>query len=215
MTDRDRRKVVRSYRVVFRRRWRIFRVQSWRVPVPGGIELRALAYWVACLAAIGLLGRVPLLGPLVGLLPPSLRFVALPLVGAWTFSRAEPDGRSPHRAAIGLAGWRLRPRCLAALRRCPRPDSVLAPPPPLRLGPDFAAPRYPRGRLVGPVRVLLRYPVRVALEGVPRGTGADFAERSVAARRWRVSQAGEAPLQRGRTLEVPAGRTVVFEGGGK
>lgn len=215
MSDRERRKVVRSYRVVFRRRWRIFRVQSWRVPVPGGIELRAIAYWLACLAAIGLLGRVPLLGSLLGLLPPSLRLVALPLAAAWTLSRAEPDGRAPHRALLGLAAWRLRPRCLAGLRRCPRPGSVLAPPPPLRLGPDFAAPRYPRGRLVGPVRVLLRYPVRVSLEGVPRGTGRDLAERSAAARRWRVSQAGGAPLQRGRTLEVPAGRTVVFEGGGK
>ena len=48
-------KVVRSYRLVFRRRWRIFRIQNWRIPLPGGLELRLLGYWLACLAAIALL----------------------------------------------------------------------------------------------------------------------------------------------------------------
>ena len=28
-------KVVRSYRLVFRRRWRIFRIGNWRLPLPG------------------------------------------------------------------------------------------------------------------------------------------------------------------------------------
>lgn len=213
MTDERPRKVVRSYRVVFRRRWRIFRVQGWRVPVPGGIELRAIGYWLACLAALGLLARLPLLGVPVGLLPPSLRLVALPLAAAWALSRWEPDGRPPHRALAGLAAWRLRPRNLAGLRRCPPPGAVLAPPGPLRLGPDFDAPRYPRGRLEGPASLLLRYPVRVALERVPRGTGEGLSERSAAARRWRLCQAGDTPLHRGRTLEIPAGRTVVFAAG--
>jgi len=213
VTDERPRKVVRSYRVVFRRRWRIFRVQNWRVPVPGGIELRAVGYWLACLAALGLLARLPVLGAAVAALPPSLRLVALPLSAAWALSRWEVDGRSPHRALAGLAAWRLRPRSLAGLRRCPPAGTVLAPPAPLRLGPDFAAPRYPRGRLVGPARLLLRYPVRVALEGVPRGTGEGLSQRSAAARRWRISQAGDTPLHRGRTLEIPAGRTVIFAGG--
>jgi hypothetical protein len=154
VTDERPRKVVRSYRVVFRRRWRIFRVQGWRVPVPGGVELRAIGYWLACLAVLGLLARLPLFGALTGLLPPSLRLVALPLAAAWALSRAEVDGRSPHRALAGLLAWRLRPRSLAGLRRCPPPGSVLAPPGPLWLGPDFGAPSYPRGRLYGPARVL-------------------------------------------------------------
>ena len=42
------RKVVRSYRLVFRRRWRIFRIQNWRIPLPGGLELRMIGYWLAC-----------------------------------------------------------------------------------------------------------------------------------------------------------------------
>jgi hypothetical protein len=204
-------KVIRSYRLVFRRRWRIFRIQNWRIPLPGGLELRAVGYWLACLAALALLARLPLLGIAVGALPASLRLVALPIAGAWALSRWEVDGRSPHRALAGIASWWLGPRAIAALRRCPREGTVLAPPAPLALAPDLAAPTYPRGAVAGPARLLLRYPVRVALEGVPRGAGAGPGERSAAARRWRLSQAGDTPLRQGRTLEIPAGRTVVFE----
>lgn len=204
-------KVIRSYRLVFRRRWRIFRIQNWRIPLPGGLELRAVGYWFACLAALALLARVPLLGLAVGALPASLRLVALPLIGGAALSRWEVDGRSPHRALLGLAAWRLRPRTLAALRRCPAPGSELASLPPIATGPDLTASTYPRGAVAGPARLLLRYPVRVALERVPRGAGATPGERSRVARRWRLSQAGGTPLHRGRTLDVPAGRTVVFD----
>jgi hypothetical protein len=208
----DRRpKVVRSYRIVFRRRWRIFRIQGWRIPLPGGLELRALGYWLACLAAIALLGRLPLLGIAVGALPASLRLLALPLAGAWALSRWEVDGRSPHRALLGELGWRLRPRELAGLRRCQPEGTLLASPEPLVIAADLRGARYPRGRLDGPAMVLLRYPVRVAVGRVsgraPEGSG----ERLRSARLWRLSAAGRVPLQRGRTLEIPAGRTVIFE----
>jgi hypothetical protein len=43
VTENQQRKTVRSYRLVFRRRWRIFRIQGWRTPLPGGIELRLLS----------------------------------------------------------------------------------------------------------------------------------------------------------------------------
>lgn len=211
MAGNSQRKVVRSYRLVFRRRWRIFRIQGWRIPLPGGLELRAIGYWLACLAALSMLGQVPLLGLAVGALPPSMRIGALPLAGAWALSRLEVDGRSPHRALAGLALWRLRPRTLAGLRRVPSEGTVLAPPPPIAMSADMEGPSYPRGRLIGPARILLRYPVAVELEGVPRSAGADRAERMVAARRWRLSATGGPPLHAGRTLEVPAGREVVFE----
>src|SRR5690349_695557 len=80
-------KTVRSYRLVFRRRWRIFRLQGWRIPLPGGVELRLLGYWLAALASALLLARVPLLGLLVGALPTSLRLLALPLAAAWGLAR--------------------------------------------------------------------------------------------------------------------------------
>ena len=213
MPAEPRRKVVRSYRLVFRRRWRIFRIQGWRIPLPNGLELRLLGYWLACLAAAVALGRLPLAGAPIVAVPPSLRLLAMPIAVAWALSRWEIDGRSPHRALVGLCAWCLRPRVLAAGRRCPSPGVDLAPLHQLALAPDLSGSDYPRGRLVGPARVLLRYPVEVELEGVRRRRGASGRERAAAARRWRLRSAGGAPLHRGKTLEVPAGRTVIFEAG--
>ena len=214
MTEQPSRKVVRSYRLVFRRRWRIFRIQNWRIPLPGGLELRSIGYWLACLVGLALLARAPLIGLAVGAMPPSLRLLALPLAGSWALSRWEVDGRSPHRALAGLAGWWLRPRTLAALRRCPAPGSTLVPLRRLALAPDLYGSSYPRGRLFGPARVLLRYPVAVTLEGVPRGAGGSPEQRLASARRWRVRPTGGPPLHRAKALEVPAGRTVIFEPSG-
>lgn len=205
------RKVVRSYRLVFRRRWRIFRLQNWRIPLPNGLELRAVGYWLCALAAIAVLGRLPLVGTLVAAVPASLRLVALPIAAAWVLSKWEIDGRSPHRALFGMAAWRLRPRTIAGLRRCPAEGSVLAPLERLVVAPDLRGAAYPRGRLVGPAKVLLRYPVAVKLEGVARGSGRAQSERMASARRWRISQVGGSPLYQGKTLDIPAGRTVIFE----
>jgi hypothetical protein len=206
--EEKQRKLVRSYRLVFRRRWRIFRIQGWRIPLPGGVELRLLGYWLGCLGAIAVAARLPLLGLPLAALPHSLRLLALPLAAAWLLGRWEVDGRPPHRALAGLARWWLRPRSLAALRRCPRLGSRLAPLGRLALGPDLAGPRYPRGRLVGPARVLLRYPVRVE---VPRRRFRGTRGGVAAVRSWRLRPHGEVPLHRGRTLEVPAGRTLHFD----
>ena len=107
-------------------------------------------------------------------LPPSLRLLALPIAAAWALSRWEVDGRSPHRALAGLFAWRLRPRVLAAGRRCPPPGGELAPLRELVLAPDLGAGTYPRGRLAGPARLLLRYPVG-SLWRACRGRGADAA----------------------------------------
>jgi len=202
-------KVIRSYRLVFRRRWRLFRVQNWRIPLPGGLELRAVGYWLACMAAVACASRLPGLGMLLGALPASLRFGVLPLAGAWALSNVEIDGRSPHRALAALIAWRLRPRSLAAFRRCPGPGESGLGAPRIVVAGDLHAPTYPRGRLRGPARVLLRYPVSVRVEGARRG--GNRAERIAAARRWRLRATGAGPLRRGRVLEIPAEREVIFE----
>jgi hypothetical protein len=189
------RKVLRSYRIVFDRRWRLFRIQGWRIPLPGGIELRLIGYWLTCLALSALLGRLPLLGALVSLVPPSLRLLALPLAAAWLLCRWQIDGRPPHRALLGILLWRLRPGHLAALRRVPLEGEPLAPLGELAFAPDLTSPDLPHGRLRGPARLLLRYPAEV-----------------VAGRRWLLRQTGGPALHRGKSLEVPPGRTVVFEG---
>ncbi|MGD9737619.1 MAG: hypothetical protein AB7V58_18705 [Solirubrobacterales bacterium] len=203
-------KVIRSYRLVFRRRWRLFRIQNWRIPLPGGLELRAVGYWLACMAALALASRLPGLGLLLGALPAPLRFGVLPLAGAWALCNLEIDGRSPHRALAALIAWRLRPRSLAAFRRCPEPGEPGFAEPRIVVAGDLATPTYPRGRLRGPARVLLRYPVAVRAEGA-RGGARSREERIAAARRWRLRATGAGPLRRGRVLEVPAGREVIFE----
>jgi hypothetical protein len=213
VTENQQRKTVRSYRLVFRRRWRIFRIQGWRIPLPGGLELRLLAYWLVSLAWISLLGRLPLFGAIVSTAPASLRLLALPIAAAWLLSRWEIDGRPPHRALAGLLVWRLRPRTVAGLRRVAPEGTKLAPLGELALAPDLAAPSYPRGSIRGPARLLLRYPVTVALEQVPRHGGKEARQRAAAARRWRLHSRSARSLHNGKTIEVPAGRTVVFEGG--
>lgn len=203
-------KVIRSYRLVFRRRWRLFRIQNWRIPLPGGLELRAVGYWLLCMAALAMAARLPGLGLLLGALPASLRFGVLPLAGAWALSGVEIDGRSPHRALAALLAWRLRPRSLAAFRRCPGAGELGFAEPRITLTADLRTPTYPRGRLRGPAKVLLRYPVAVRAEGA-RGRGRTRQERIATARRWCLRATGAGPLRRGRVLEVPAGREVIFE----
>jgi hypothetical protein len=200
MAADSQRKIVRSYRLVFRRRWRIFRIQGWRIPLPGGIELRLLGYWLVSLATIALLASLPLLGTLIGTMPASLRLLAVPIAAAWLLCRWEIDGRPPHRALAGLIAWRARPRHLAALRRVPPLDTELIPLGRLSLAPDLTAPRYPRGRLAGPARVLLRYPLRASARRGSRRT-----------RCWRLQPISAPPLHKGKTLEIPARTTVEFE----
>jgi hypothetical protein len=188
-------KVIRSYRLVFRRRWRIFRIQNWRIPLPGGLELRLIGYWLACLAAISLLARLPLIGLLPAAMPPPLRLLALPLLAAWALCRWELDGRPPHRAACGLIWWWLRPRVLAAGRRVPAVGAEVASLDEVVIAPDLVGTSYPCGRIDGPVRLLLRYPV----EARRRGHRARLRARPGPA------------LHKGHVLEVPRGHSVVFE----
>src|SRR6201996_967051 len=148
-------KVIRSYRLVFRRRWRIFRIQNWRIPLPGGLELRLIGYWLACLGAIAILGRVPLLGLSLAAMPAALRLLAIPLLAAWALCRWELDGRPPHRALLGLAAWYLRPRVLAGGRRAPAPGAEVAPLGALVLAPDLESPTFPPATIAGPARLLL------------------------------------------------------------
>jgi hypothetical protein len=146
--------------------------------------------------AIALLARLPLLGLPVAAMPPALRLLALPLIAGWALCRWELDGRPPHRALLGLADWYLRPRVLAAGRRVPAPGAEIAPLDTLVLTPDLESPLLPDGRVDGPARLLLRYPV----------TGS---------RRGRILRLRRRPgpaLHKGHVLEVPAGTSVRLEG---
>ena len=58
--------VIRSYRRVFEVDRRIYRVDRWALPVPGGVPLRAVGYFAATLLAVIVAGSLPGIGELVG-----------------------------------------------------------------------------------------------------------------------------------------------------
>src|SRR5919197_6554491 len=109
----DERLVIRSYRRVFEVDRRIYRVDRWALPVPGGVPLRGLGYFIATLLFVVVGGRLPGLGALLGVVSPPLRYVVLPLAVAVLGSQAAPDGRSAHRFAWDWLRLRIRAR-----RRC-------------------------------------------------------------------------------------------------
>ena len=140
VTENQQRKLIRSYRLVFRRRWRIFRIQGWRIPLPGGLELRLLGYWLACLAAI----FAP--RPAAAVRPPRQRD-ARPRCDSWPCRSPPPGGSRAGRstAARRIAPWSacspggcalgISPACA----RCPAPGTELAPLDSSYLGPDLTA----------------------------------------------------------------------------
>ena len=99
--------VIRSYRRVFEVDRRIYRVERWALPVPGGVPLRAVGYFAATVLAM------VALGDLVAFLSPPLRFVVVPLAVAVLGTQAAPDGRTAHRFAWDWLRFRTRAR-----RRC-------------------------------------------------------------------------------------------------
>ena len=52
----ERRVIIRSYRRVFEVDRRIYRVDRWALPVPGGVPLRAVGYFAATVLAVVILG---------------------------------------------------------------------------------------------------------------------------------------------------------------
>lgn len=155
--------IVRSYARVFAVDRRIYRVDRWPVPVPGGVPLRAVVYFVATLVAMLLAGRLPGIGAVVDELTPPLRFVIVPLAVAMLGTQATPDGRSAHRFA---SAW-LRLRLRARRRSAGRLVALAGEPVPwhgaLPTAWDQHAPMLWRARICGPAKVVFTVPVKVAV----------------------------------------------------
>ena len=95
--------VIRSYRRVFEVDRRIYRVDRWALPVPGGVPLRAVGYFAATLLLVIVTGALPGVGALIADVSAPLRFVIAPLAVAVLATQAAPDGRAAHRFARRLA----------------------------------------------------------------------------------------------------------------
>src|SRR3954466_5818937 len=102
--------MIRSYRRVFEVDRRVYRVDRWALPVPGGVPLRAVGYFAAALVLMVALGG------LVSFLSPPLRFVVVPLAAAVVGTQAAPDGRTAHRFAFDWLRFKLRARRRSAGR---------------------------------------------------------------------------------------------------
>src|SRR3954470_24270675 len=100
--------VIRSYRRVFEVDRRIYRVDRWALPVPGGVPLRAVGYFAVAVLAVVILGKLPGTGELIGRLSPPLRYVVLPLAVAVLGTQVAPDGRTAHRFAADWLRFKLR-----------------------------------------------------------------------------------------------------------
>src|SRR3954468_6757777 len=94
--------IIRSYRRVFQVDRRVYRVDRWALPVPGGVPLRAVGYFAAALVLMVALGG------LVSFLSPPLRFVVVPLAMAVLGTQVAPDGRTAHRFALDWLRFKLR-----------------------------------------------------------------------------------------------------------
>src|SRR5437763_856897 len=108
--------LIRSYRRVFEVDRRIYRVDRWALPVPGGVPLRAVGYFAATLLAVVIAGALPATGELVGAVSAPIRFVVVPLAVAVLGTQAAPDGRTAHRFALDWLRLRWRARRRSAGR---------------------------------------------------------------------------------------------------
>src|SRR3954468_14416239 len=95
--------VIHSYRTVFSFEWRLYRVDRWRLPLRGGLPVRALLYTPAVYAALALVDRLPWISAVPGLLPPPLHWLLVPLALVTALVRGRLDGRPAHRALWSLA----------------------------------------------------------------------------------------------------------------
>jgi hypothetical protein len=156
---------IRSFRVVFAIERRLFKLERWRLPVPHGVPLRALAYFGVALVALIFLDALPLLGSVIELLPAPLRFVGLPALTAATLARVRVDGRPAHHFLVAWARHRAGPRHLHGFRAVPRPGVRIRLDEPIVLVPGLAGPHLRPGVLKGPAVVGLRVPVRTTQRG--------------------------------------------------
>jgi hypothetical protein len=151
--------VIRSYRRVFEVDRRLYRVDRWALPVPGGVPLRAVGYFAATVLLM------VLLGDLVAFLSPPLRFVVVPLATAVLGTQAAPDGRTAHRFAWDWLRFRLRARRSSAGRAVGLEGEPVRWDGSLTVRWDSDAAHLHHARVRGPARVTFNVPTTLGEAG--------------------------------------------------
>lgn len=203
---------VRSYRdVVDVVERRIFRIDRWRLPTPHGVPIQAIAYAGVCLVVVVFAAGLPVVGALLGLLPASVRYLALPAVAGWALTSLSIDGRRPHHAMLAAARHRARRRTLAGLRPSIAVGTSFAPVGCVQVASAGDEGRYRRGRVRGPALVTLRYPAGLVVERGWWPLGRVRVAGLPGASRVRVRSVAGRPLIRGHEVRVPDGAELVVE----
>ncbi|HET6507393.1 MAG TPA: TcpE family conjugal transfer membrane protein [Baekduia sp.] len=156
----DNQLILRSYRLAFEVERRLHRIDRFRIPVPYGIPLVALAYWAAVMAVFLLLGTLPIAGVALGALPWPVRLVLLPGLVTRALCRPRPDGRPTHEAIAAYVAFLVSARHLVGLAPPPRGHGWLGA---VAIAADEHAVRSPRGVVRGPCTVVLQRAARLEL----------------------------------------------------
>jgi hypothetical protein len=105
--------IIRSYRRVFDVDHRVRKIgNDLRVDeyVPDGIPLLGITYFFAALATIYALLHLPIVGPILGLLPWFILYLAIPMGVGYAGVQVRPDGLAAHRFALNWVRYQTQPK---------------------------------------------------------------------------------------------------------
>jgi len=182
--------LLRSYRRVFRVERRLYRIEDWRLPLPGGVPLRALVYFFAAELCVLILAQLPGTGLVLSLLPVEWRYGVVPIACAMAGWWASPDGRAAHRFALTWLRTQLRRRRRRAGRAVRAEGERLGLAERLAIRPGVPGRARVRARVRGPAEIVLAEPLalvsrrggarrRPALELRPPGSRGETVDRVV------------------------------------
>jgi hypothetical protein len=186
---------IRSYHRAFHFELMLYtlgNLRPWR-PVPA----RGVFYTAVCLVMMVALAHAPAIGGVISGVGPVAVYGVIPLALGWLLTVARVEGRRFHVAArVWARHFRSGRTLIGGYRAMTRPGNRWRPSRMLVVndGRDGAPPRGLA--LVGPGRVLLRYPCSARLDGA----------------RWTVVQSAQRPCDPGRVLTIAEGATARFIG---
>ena len=161
---------VRSYSAVLDSvERRIYRIDRWRLPIPQGIAVRAVAYAIAVGMALAFAARFPIIDLALQALPPAIRLVGLPVGAGAALASWHPDGRAPHWALRSALRYLVSAHAPAGLRPSAAVGRELAPIHAISVAPNGDESCYRRGIVRGPAAVSLRYPAVLRIDRAPTG----------------------------------------------
>jgi len=161
--------LIRSYARAFPTDRRIYRIDRWAIPIPGGLPLAASAWFLALALAVWAIGQLPGVGRVVEVVGWPAAVIVAPGAGALAFTRRCDDGRTLPRLTLHRTAFEVRARCTRDVVPAPLPRAF-------RVAADATLPG----------RVLVHGPGRIAL---PTWAHAQVTRRGIVQLRAKSSDA--------------------------